>query len=109
MAAYLLFPVDFLKFWFLTAPKEIILFSLSLNSAFLQMFSLPLMLRTFFKPIKNEYRKGLVAFSIGMGMVVKSWIILVDLIFLLFLLSVELLILSIFLVWPFATVWLLFA
>lgn len=107
MAAYLLFPLDFFRFWYITAPKEIILFCFSLNTAFLQTFSLPLMLRTFFKPVKNEYRKGLVAFSIGMGMVIKSWVILVDLILLTGILVVELLFLTAFLLWPVASIWLL--
>ncbi len=108
MAAYLLFPVDFLKFWYITLPKEIILFFLSFNNAFLQLFSLSLLVRTFFKPVKNEYRKGLIAFSIGMGMVLKSWIILVDLILLTIILAGELFFLAVFLLWPLGTVWLLF-
>ncbi|MDP1690316.1 MAG: hypothetical protein Q8L52_03935, partial [bacterium] len=53
---------------------------MSVNHAVLQILSLPLMIRTFFKPLKNEYRKGLVAFSIGMGIFIKTILIAVDLI-----------------------------
>jgi len=71
-------PVIFLKFWFWEAPLRMIQFFFSVNHAALQILSLPLMLRTFFKPLKNEYRKGLVGFSIGMGIVIKSILIFVD-------------------------------
>lgn len=108
MPAYLLLPVDFLKFWFIEAPSEIVMYFLSLNRAFLQQFSLFLLLRTFFQPIKNEYRKGLVGFSIGMGMFIKSGLIVVDLLLLLLLLAGEILFLCAFLGWPFATVIMLF-
>lgn len=30
------------------------------------------MIKTFFKPYKNEYRKGLVGFQRGMGMFIKA-------------------------------------
>lgn len=109
MAGYLLFPFDFLRFWYITLPKELILFFFSFNNAFLQLFSLSLLLRTFFKPVKNEYRKGLVAFSIGMGMFLKTWIILVDLLLLSIIVLVEFLILAAFLLWPIGTFWLLLA
>ncbi|MEK9176340.1 MAG: hypothetical protein AAB520_02785, partial [Patescibacteria group bacterium] len=67
MSFYLSLPFLFLKFWFLEAPLKLTKYFFSLNHAALQILSLPLMIRTFFKPLKNEYRKGLVAFSIGMG------------------------------------------
>ena len=108
MAAYLLFPLRFLMFWFYEAPKEIIFYFLSLNAAFFQFFSLPLLLRTFFQPIKNEYRKGLIGFSIGMGMFVKSWIILFDLALLILLLAFEIVFILSFILLPFLTVALLF-
>lgn len=57
--------------------------------AFFRLFSLPIFLRTFFQPIKNEYRKGLVGFSIGMGIFIKSILIIFDLLILAALLIVE--------------------
>jgi len=42
------------------------------------LLSLPLLVRTFFKPLKNEYRDGLVLFSVIFGMVIKSMLISVS-------------------------------
>jgi hypothetical protein len=107
MSAYLFLPLAFVRFWFFEAPWSLIHYFASLNKAFLHLLSLPLFIRTFFKPLKNEYRPGLVGFSIGMGIVVKSVLILVDLVLLAVLLLTELSVLLAFLVVPFATIWLL--
>jgi len=66
------------------------------------------MVRTFFKPLKNEYRKGLVVFSIGMGMFVKTILILVDLIIYYFVIFLEISFLAFFIWWPLLTVFILF-
>ena len=81
---------------------------MSVNHAALQILSLSLLIRTFFKPLKNEYRKGLVGFSIIFGMVLKTLLIIVDLIFLGILLLVEVSILGIFILWPFLSFYILF-
>lgn len=101
-------PRLFLVFWFLEAPKEIFAFFLSLNLAFLRLLSFPLFLRTFFKPLKNEYRKGLVGFSIGMGIFVKSILIAVDLFLLSLLAAFEIVILVTFVLLPIISVIILF-
>jgi hypothetical protein len=108
MKRYLFLPFDFLKFWFFDAPREIIAFFASLNQSFFQLFALPLFLRTFFKPLKNEYRPGLVGFSRGMGMFVKTFFIIADLIILIPLLALEVLTLVLFITFPILTVWILF-
>ena len=74
-------PFVFLRFWYIESPREIIAYFWSLNISYFLLFSVPLLLRTFFQPIKNEYREGLVGFSRAMGMAVKSAIILASLIF----------------------------
>ena len=107
MTAYLLLPLLFVKFWFYDAPIGMCRTFLSFNLGFLHLVSLPLFLRTFFKPLKNEYRSGLVGFSLGMGMVVKGILILVDLFLLGILISVELVILMGFLFVPMGTIYLL--
>ena len=99
----MMLPVEFLKFWFWIALREIIGFFASLNSAFLQLFSLPLLIKTYFKPWKNEYRKGLVRFSIGMGIFIKTFVIIADLILLIALVLSEILFFLGFLAWPVAT------
>ncbi len=100
MFSYLSLPIVFLKFWFIEAPFEIISFFLSLNHSFLRLFSLPVLARTFFDPLKNEYRQGLVGFSIGMGILVKSTLILVDLLMFSVLVSLEIIFLISFVLLP---------
>lgn len=103
---FMLLPLEFLNFWFLIAPGELFEFFLSLNRAFLQLFSLPLLVKTFFKPWKNEYREGLVRFSIGMGMFIKTFVIIADILLLLLLLSLEVLLVAGFIFWPVLTIFL---
>ncbi|MBF8249545.1 MAG: hypothetical protein HW400_146 [Candidatus Levybacteria bacterium] len=102
----MLLPFQFLRFWFIDFPKNLIIFFASLNKAFLQLFSLPLLVRTYFKPWKNEYRQGLVGFSIGMGMFVKTFVILADFILLLLLFLLEVLFVAGFVAWPILTIFL---
>lgn len=103
-----LLPVAFLKFWYYESPKELLGFFGSVNSAFFQLFSLPLFLKTFFKPIKNEYREGLVGFSIALGVSIKSILIIVDTMLLLIILTFEITVFFSFLAFPVLTFWIIF-
>jgi hypothetical protein len=105
---YALLPIAFLKFWLFESPLALIRFFMSLNGSFMQLFSLPLLMRTFFQPLKNEYRQGLVGFSRAMGMVIKTFLIVADLFMLFLLLLFELTVLISYCLLPYATVWLLF-
>lgn len=107
-ALYVRLPFLFLKFWFVEAPPAQFIFFTSLNRAFLHLFSLPILVRTFFKPWKNEYREGLIGFSIGMGMFIKTIVIIVDIVLLLMLIAFELTSVAAFIAWPMVTVYLLF-
>ncbi len=78
----------------------ILKFFLSVNRVFLHLFSLPLFIKTFFKPWKNEYRQGLVGFSVGMGMFIKTIAIIADIVLLLLLLLVEITSIFVWLFWP---------
>lgn len=100
----MLLPFVFLRFWFIDSPKNLITIFVSLNNAFLQLFSLPLLAKTYFKPWKNEYREGLVGFSIGMGMFIKSFVIIADIILFLFIFLLEVLIILGFVLWPILTI-----
>ena len=108
MNFYLSLPLLFLKFWFYDAPKSILGYCGSMNNAFFQLFSLPLLLQTYFKPWKNEYRKNLVAVAIGLGIFIKTFVILADLIIFLLLLAVEISFVAVFIAWPLATIYMLF-
>lgn len=105
---FLLIPLDILKFWYLEAPVALLSYFMSLDSAILNYLSLPLMVRTFFRPWKNEYRQEFVRFSIVMGMVFKTLLIIVDLFMFLVLLVFEFAAFMAFLSWPLATVCFLF-
>ncbi len=105
---YLFLPAMLLKFWFIDSPVALFKFFASFNNAFFQLFSLPLLLRTYFQPLKNEYRQGLVGFSRAMGIFIKSFFIIADLLMLIILLSLEIVIFVSFVFFPIATVALLF-
>jgi hypothetical protein len=104
MPLLLTLPLYFFRFWYFEVPSRMLDYFLSLNQAFFQLFSLPLFLRTYFQPLKNEYRKGLVGFSLGMGIAVKTIFIVVDLLLFAGLLLVELFLLGGFLLFPVLTV-----
>jgi hypothetical protein len=104
----MLLPFVFLKFWYIDAPFEMLQFFGSLNSYFMKLFALTLCLKTFFKPLKNEYRQGLVGFSIGMGIFVKSLFIIADLFLLSLLLIFEFIFIISFLSFPITTIMLLY-
>lgn len=108
MKHYGFLPIHILLFWYKDAPIALFGFFTSLNNAFFQLFSLPLLLRTFFKPLKNEYREGLVKFSIAMGILVKSVLIFFDVIIFSLLLIIEITSFVGFLFFPIATVLILF-
>lgn len=76
--------------------------------AFMQLFSLPLFLQTYTKPLKNEYRQGLVGFSRTMGIAIKTVLIIVDVILFTGLLAFEVIVFTGYVFFPIATFWLLF-
>jgi len=80
---------------------------LTVNHAILQILSIPILIKTFFKPLKNEYRKGLVLFSLVFGMIVKSSLLFVDFIIFGFIIFLEIAILALFILWPFLTFYIL--
>lgn len=108
MNFYLSIPLLFLRFWFVDAPIRLFQYFLTVNHAVLQILSLPLLIRTFFKPLKNEYRKGLVAFSVVFGMILKSVLIFTDIFILGFILFIEILFIGLFILWPFLSFYIFF-
>jgi hypothetical protein len=104
----LFYPFLVLRFWYREGLFALFAALVSYLSYFTNLLSLPLLIKTFFKPLKNEYRKGLVGFSIGMGIFVKTALILLDLLLLLLFFLFEVLIFLGFLLLPLAAVLVLF-
>ena len=91
-------PIALLTWWFLESPK-LIFKILSFIFAFTaHQVGYKSLFKTFFKPWKNEYREGLVRFSIFMGMFMKSLLIFADSVILLILLAAET---FVFVIWIF--------
>jgi hypothetical protein len=104
MKSYAFLPITFIKFWYVDSPRSLVTFFLSLNRAFLQLFSLPLFIKTYTQPLKNEYRQGLVLFSKVMGVLIKSVLIVVDVLLFSLLLFLEIVVVVSFLAFPILTV-----
>lgn len=101
-------PVEIIKFWYLEAPFSLLNYFWKLNKSFFNAFSVGLMIKTFFRPWKNEYREGLVKFSIFMGIMFKSLFLIADLIMFTLLLSFEVVIFAVYLIFPIAIFYLPF-
>jgi hypothetical protein len=110
LGAYLLsLPLVFLRWWFFDAVAEILKILKLILQAFLHLLSIELIFKTFFKPWKNEYREGLVRFSIFMGIFIKSLFLFADFLFVLALLFVEGLFLILWVALPFTVFWGIYA
>lgn len=90
MTIIAMYPFLLLRYYFFEIPFRLLRFFIACDVYVLNFLSVPVLIMTFFKPLKNEYRKDLVAFSIGMGIVVKTVLICISLVFLLFLIIFEL-------------------
>jgi hypothetical protein len=76
--ALALYPYFLLVFWYHEFLPRSVKKSFEVFVYSLELLSVPLLIITFLKPLKGEYRDGLVVFSIIMGIVVKTFILLVD-------------------------------
>ena len=83
--ALVLYPLFLLKFWYVDATVYFLREFRSILLYCVQLFSLPLLTRTYFKPLKNEYRGDLVTFSIFFGMAIKTFLICASVLIMLFL------------------------
>lgn len=104
-----MYPFELLIFWYHDVCIGTIDYFTELNSFLLQTFSVPLLLRTYFRPLKNEYRKGLVLFSIVFGIFLKTILISVSLFILVVFLLVELVISAGLFILPIALIYLAYA
>lgn len=104
----LYYPVAVIYFWYFFLPKKLIHHFVDLIVYFIEVFSIPLLVKTFFKPLKNEYRGDLVLFSVFMGIAVKSLIIPICLALIGFLVVIEIFIFSLIMLIPFLGVYFMF-
>lgn len=82
-------PITFIAWWFLESPRLILKILTFIFELSIHQLGYTSLFKTFFKPWKSEYRKGLVRFSIFMGMVIKGFMIFIETLIILFLLIVE--------------------
>lgn len=92
MVAFLYYPFYLFLFWYKSILGSVLGFFIEFNRYTASLLSTPLLIKTFFRPLKNEYRQGLVVFSVVFGMVVKSFLIFITTLILLFLILVEVLV-----------------
>lgn len=86
MIALINYPFYLVRFWYIDVLWGLVVFFGQLNRYLISLLSYDLLIKTFFKPLKNEYRKGLVLFSILFGIFIKSFLIsILTLIFILIL------------------------
>lgn len=104
-----MYPFELLIFWYHDVCIGAVDYFTKLNAYLLQLFSVPLLIKTYFKPLKNEYRKGLVLFSIVFGIFLKSILIGISLSILVVFLLVELLITAGLFVFPIFLIYIAYA
>lgn len=93
MLAFIYYPFYLITFWYKDVLGNLLSFFVDFNRYIASLLSFPLLVKTFFKPLKNEYRDGLVIFSIVFGICIKSVLVLVGLFTILVMLFVEVLVL----------------
>ena len=100
MIAFLYYPFFLLAFWYKDVTGGVINFFAGFNRYVASLLSVPLLFKTFFKPLKNEYRDGLVLFSILAGILIKSVLLFVSVTIIFLILCTELLLVAALLLAP---------
>ncbi|HSX57725.1 MAG TPA: hypothetical protein VLE47_00440 [Candidatus Saccharimonadales bacterium] len=106
ISSYLIsLPLEFLNWWFVEATFNLFKILRFVLAAALRLLGVELLLKTFFKPWKNEYREGLTRFALFMGMGIKTFILFFDFLFFSALIFLEGLILVAWLAFPLLVIW----
>jgi len=108
MIAFRNYPFYLIAFWYKDVLSALFNFFIDFNRYIAALLSVPLLLRTFFKPLKNEYRDGLVLFSIVCGIVIKTVLLSVSILIIVTILFVEFLLGLFLVVLPLLLIFLLF-
>jgi hypothetical protein len=96
------YPLYLIAFWYTDVLGGALRVFAEFNNYTASLLSLPLILKTFFRPLKNEYREGLVVFSIVTGVVIKSFLLLISISIICVFLLIELIILFLLFLLPFS-------
>ena len=102
MIAFVYYPLYLILFWYKDVLSGALNFFAQLNRYAASLLSIPLILKTFFKPLKNEYREGLVLFSVLAGIFIKSFLLLISVSIICVLLIIEVIFLFTLLLLPFS-------
>ena len=102
MIAFLYYPLYLAVFWYQDVVGGVIEFFVAFNKYLSSLLSVPLLIKTYFKPLKNEYRDGLVLFSVIAGMIVKSVLLSVTISIILIVLAIEFFVCVAMILLPFA-------
>ena len=84
----LLYPYFLIVFWYREFLPSAVSRSFQILVYTFDMLSVGLLLSTFFRPLKDEYREGLVLFSVIAGIFVKSIILAADILVILMVLAI---------------------
>ncbi len=103
---FLSYPILLVKFYYVDVTVGFLKHIFSHTRYFIYMLSIPLMFKTFFKPLKGEYRNQLVVFSIVAGMIIKFVLLSVSTVLLLLFIIFEFTFFVLFLIFPFLAVYL---
>jgi len=104
----LLYPIAVVLFWYKDGLVSLLLYFRSLNDYCIRLFSLPGLFVTFFKPMKNEYRKNLILFSVLFGISVKTILIIASLTILAVIMAFEFLVLILYVLFPILPIFVIF-
>ena len=94
-------PLEFLRWYFIDATINLFNILRWFLEVCVQILGVTSIFKTYFRPWKNEYREGLVRFSIFMGMFFKTLFLIFDCFLLAFVLIAEIVILLVWVLLPF--------
>lgn len=104
----LLYPIAVILFWYKDGLISILKYFESLNDYVVRLFSLPGLFSTYFSPLKNEYRKNLIIFSVLFGIAIKTVLIIASLSIIIVLLLIECILFLVYVLFPFLPFLILF-
>lgn len=104
-SAYLLsLPVEFIHWWFIESTFNLLKINRYILLQTYNFLGIKLLFRTFFKPWKNEYREGLVRFSLFMGIFIKSMLLVIYVFVFMGVILMEFVLLGLWVFFPFLVI-----